>query len=340
MNNLKIFGKYLDQPNLIKKVEKNMPVLLVSGGSIYITNECLKTPKEERKNKFKQQGVTMLGVVLSSLLAPKITNKIFKNANVINDTFINKNINLLMNKKNIDEHTKQILLKSKDKILSFNEIKYLFKNIKDIEAKNILNNVIQAPVETSSKEIFSEIGRLSLFGAIPVIGGVASGIIGDKIIDKNYKEKIPNKIKEGIYQYLANIFLCNIGAGLSLMTLEKLNIKSKSMRVIGMITGIAITGVIFGSKIANYIGDNIINKYIFKTKNHEKRKPEPLDICLHTDDIATVAVMSGLKWIEPTLPMLYSISGYRAGIGYRGKGHKNEVLNNIDSENYTSNMNC
>ena len=52
-------------------------------------------------------------------------------------------------------------------------------------------------------------------------------------------------------------------------------------------------------------------------KIYSERKPEALDIGLHTDDIATVAVMSGLKWIEPVLPLMYAISGYRAGIGYR-----------------------
>ena len=56
----------------------------------------------------------------------------------------------------------------------------------------------------------------------------------------------------------------------------------------------------------------------------DERKPEPLDIGLHTDDIATVAVMSGLKWIEPALPLLYAISGYRAGIGYRNGQHTNK----------------
>ena len=55
-----------------------------------------------------------------------------------------------------------------------------------------------------------------------------------------------------------------------------------------------------------------------------ERKPEALDIGLHTDDIATVAVMSGLKWIEPALPIMYAISGFRAGIGYRNVNICNE----------------
>jgi hypothetical protein len=28
-------------------------------------------------------------------------------------------------------------------------------------------------------------------------------------------------------------------------------------------------------------------------------------------------LLSGLKWIEPALPLMYTLSGYRAGIGYR-----------------------
>ena len=99
--------------------------------------------------------------------------------------------------------------------------------------------------------------------------------------------------------------------------LEKNNIKSKSARALGMIAGILATGVIGGSFIANYIGKNFVDKCFKNQPEKQERKPEVLDICLHSDDIATVAVMSGLKWIEPALPALYSISGYRAGIGYR-----------------------
>ena len=79
------------------------------------------------------------------------------------------------------------------------------------------------------------------------------------------------------------------------------------------------TGVIGGSAIANLISNKIVNPLFGKKsdKIYSERKPEALDIGLHTDDIATVAVMSGLKWIEPALPIMYAISGYRAGIGYR-----------------------
>ena len=160
---------------------------------------------------------------------------------------------------------------------------------------------------------------MSIYGAVPVIGGIAGGIAADKVVDKEWKQKIPDKINEGIYQYLANIFMCNIGAGAALGILEKMNIKSKTARCVGMIGGIIATGVIGGSAIANFIGNKIVNPIIIKKEQTEKRTLEVLDLTLHTDDIATVSLLSGLKWIEPALPILYSISGYRAGIGYRNK---------------------
>ena len=95
---------------------------------------------------------------------------------------------------------------------------------------------------------------------MPVAGGIAGGVVADKLTEKNWKEKVPNKIKEGIYQYLANIFMCNIGAGATLGILEKLNIKSKGARCVGMISGILLTGVIGGSAIANFIGNKFTGK--------------------------------------------------------------------------------
>ena len=288
-------------------------------------NDTYKTHPRKRKKRLIQNGLTMFGAVASSLLAPKITAKLFKTAPKIvgikelerqNTNLINR----FLKQNKVGRETEDVLHRAKNNILGLNDIDILTKNLKTHNEKKLLQDLILEPENISSKEIFSEIGRLSVFGLIPVMGGVLGGILGDKLSGENYKEKVPNKIKEGAYQYLANIFLCNIGACCALGLLEKSNIKSKSARALGMVAGIILTGVIGGSALANFIGKNIINQCFSKCNNSEKeRKPEPLDICLHSDDIATVAVMSGLRWIEPSLPALYSISGYRAGIGYRGK---------------------
>ena len=321
MNIFKITGKYLDQPLLVAKFQQKVPGILTIGGVCCIAHKLKHTEPENRKKSFIKYGTTMAITIASALAAPKIANKIFKteakkivdikkdNTKII-DEYIKGN--------KLDTNTTQILNKAKTKVLKYSEIKSLYKNPNSDEI--FLNKLIPEPENITSKEIFSEIGRLSFLGLIPVAGGILGGILGDKLSGDTWKEKLPNKIKEGAYQYLANIFLCNVGAGIALGIMEKNGIKSKSNRALGMIGGIITTGILGGSVIANIIGNKIIDP-IFGSKStkgiYNERKPEALDIGLHVDDIATVAVMSGLKWIEPALPMMYAISGYRAGIGYR-----------------------
>jgi hypothetical protein len=318
MNIFRIAGKFLDQPILVAKFEKSVPFLLSTGGALQVAHSTKRSPKEERNKTFKRNGITMLFTIASALAAPKIVNKVF-NKNMPGLIEVKKNnteiISKLLKENKFCKTNEKILNKAKSKILNFKEIKLLEQSHKDI-----LEKLIPAPENITSKEIFSEIGRLSLLGFIPVLGGIAGGILGDYMTSNTWQKKIPNKIKEGTYQYLANIFLCNIGAGAALGILEKMGIKSKSARALGMISGIILTGIIGGSAIANFIGNNLVNPLFGHKKQngiYSERKPEAIDIGLHIDDIATVAVMSGLKWIEPALPIMYSISGYRAGIGYR-----------------------
>ena len=319
MTKISAIGKYLDQPLLISKLNKNVPYILSGLAGGYLINSINKTPKQERQNESLKKMITLSATVLSAIAAPKIASELTKrNPFPSKSEIINKNKELIDNfvLKNPNTKIKNILEKSKNKVLSLREISMLFK-----EHKEFANKLIPPPENIQAKDIFKEIGYLSIYGAVPVAGGITGGIIADKIVDKHWKDKVPDKINEGIYQYLANIFLCNIGAGAALGVLEKLNIKSKAARCIGMVAGIITTGVIGGSAIANFIGNKIINPIILKNNEKEKRTPELLDLSLHIDDIATVSLLSGLKWIEPALPILYSISGYKAGIGYRNKSN-------------------
>lgn len=330
MNIIKIAGKYLDQPILVAKFKEKVPYILTCSGAVYTAYAVEKAKEQDKKRTAIRTGVTMGATILSALTAPKITNRFFKHKTTPLKKIKEKNTELINNflKENqVNDTQKKILEKAKTKILNFKDVKNLYKNKeKDMV---FLNKLIPEPENISSKEIFSEIGRLSLLGLIPVIGGILGGIVADRLTIPRWQDRVPNKLKEGAYQYLANIFLCNIGAGISLALMEKMNIKSKSSRAMGMIAGIVATGIVGGSAIANMISNNVINP-MFGCKNKQKlyseRKPEALDIGLHADDIATVGVMSGLKWIEPALPIMYAISGYRAGIGYRN-------VNNCNNKN-------
>jgi len=353
MNSLSVLGKYLDQPKLVSRFSKSMPAILIATGTLYSYNHIRKTPKEEKRKELIKDVAILTGTIGASLIAVKGMKPIIKDGKTIFKGFkglqhthehghchehacahghahheetTEEIVEEFLEHTQVSEKVGKILQKAKEKILNFSEIKTIFKELSENkEGKEFLDELIPNPENIDSKHIFSEIKRLSILGLVPVLGGVGGGIIGDKLTEKDWKERIPNKVKEGSYQYLANIFLCNVGAGAALLALEKAKITSKPARAVGMVSGIILTGIIGGSAVANLLGKIFIDPLFKKQHGHhhklyDERTPEALDISLHIDDVSTVAVLSGLKWIEPALPILYSISGYRAGIGYRNKG--------------------
>lgn len=341
MNYFSALGKTLDQPLLVSKFAKRVPSVLAVGATALVGYNTYKAPSKDRRDVFIKNTFVLGGTVVSALIATRgirplsIKGKqLFKGFEGLTPVASVESVKLsqselienFLKNNRVKENVLEVLNKAKSKVLKVDETKFLFEEMgKNKLGKEFLNNLVPNPENITSKKILSEIGRLSFIGLVPVVGGIAGGIAGDKITEKDWKSKLPNKIKEGAYQYLANIFMCNIGAAAALGIMEKAKVQSKAVRAGGMVAGIITTGVMGGSAIANYLCgrfvDPIFNKghkTHTKLKNiYNERKPEALDIGLHTDDLATVAVMSGLRWIEPVLPVLYSVSGYRAGIGYR-----------------------
>lgn len=351
MNTLKVFGKFLDQPKLVKRFSQAVPAILTIGGTGFALYETHKAPKDKKKDTFIKNVAVLTGTVASAIAAPKITSKIIKGHHHHHNCHghchhkeVPELITDFLKENKVSEKVTKYLEDAKTKILGPKKIKAIFTELeKNPKSKEFLSGeegLIPDPENIDSKHIFGEIGKLSVLGLIPVLGGITGGIVGDRITEKNWKEKIPNKIKEGSYQYLANIFLCNIGAGVALLAMEKAKVQSKAWRAVAMIGGIILTGLVGGSAMANYIGKKVIDPMFGKKDKgnlFSERKPEALDAGLHIDDIATVGVMSGLKWIEPALPILYSVSGYRAGIGYRNEHKHKHFYHLLHKFSYESN---
>ncbi len=336
-------GKFIDQPLIVNSLQRKMPAILIGSATAFGVYDTFKKPKEERKTAAAKNAITLAVTVAASLLGTrglKIKGKriipglmenvpksdvVKKQTDAIND-FIKTSTPK-------DNEILTILNKAKTKILNLKEADTLITQIpEDTKGKQELFNVIFSQnKDITSKEIFSEIGRLSLMGAVPVAGGITGGMLADKVTKTETKESKANKIKEGVYQYLANIFMCNVGAAGALFGAEQLQKAGKIQKLtptkkLGVILGgITATGIIGGSYIANFISKKFLDPMFDKDKHHKghgkslyaERKPEPLDVALHADDIATAGVLSGFKWIEPALPIMYLISGYRAGTGYR-----------------------
>lgn len=329
-------GKFLDQPLLSNSLSRKMPLILSGAALIYGVKDTLEQPKEERKNRAIKNAAILGSITAASLFGANFIkvkgeklietipkDKILKEQRDVIDEFIKENSIK-------DIKVTELLGKAKSKMLKLKETDYLLENTKDLKlGEELKNTLFGAKKNITSKEILQEISKLSIMGFIPVASGVAGGIVADKLTGEHTKEKTTNKIKEGIYQFFANIFLCNVGAACALFGAEKLNEKgiiknlTPAKKTGAILGGILTVGVLAGSYIANIIGNKVVNPLINKFSNEktnqskEDRKPEPLDIALHTDDIATAGVLSGVKWIEPLLPVMYLISGYRAAIGYR-----------------------
>lgn len=335
--------KYVDQPMVLNKLDRKMPTLLIGAGTMFGVVDSFKNnnKKQSRKKKFLQNSIVISSTIGASLLGTRGLK--IKNKKIFGGLMEQVKLSDLQKKQTdavnrfikisnqLDKTVLNALNTAREKELSPKQIDILINKLPTSPAKNRLFEVILPQKKNlNSKEIFSEIKRLSLLGLIPVIGGVTGGIIADFAThtnkDQNGKKRIANKVKEGLYQYLANIFLCNVGAGTALFISERLEKAKKikpltPMKKLGVIlAGITATGIVGGSYIANYVSKKCIDP-LFGEKGNKKlygeRKPEALDIALHADDIATAGILSGFKWIEPALPFMYFISGYRAGIGYR-----------------------
>ena len=164
MNTFKVAGKYLDQPLLVAKFQKVVPMGLLAAGTGYTIHEVNKE-KHDKKLCGVRVGTTMLCTVTSALAAPILTNKMFKiNPRTIkNIKYDNsKLVDEFVSKTQLDDKAKVIVEKSKDKVLNFKDVKFLCKEFKDGEKKEFLNKLIPEPENITSKEIFSEIGRLSM----------------------------------------------------------------------------------------------------------------------------------------------------------------------------------
>ncbi len=333
--NARVFGKYLDQPALVEKLYNVMPSVLTGTAAGYGIYDTMHTPKEQRKKR-AVKNISVLGfTVASALLATrglKIKGKeIFEGIIELPESDKEGIAQILA--KPLSSKARELVEKvNNDKVLKFKEVKTLMKEFKEkFKDEKLISKVIP---DAESEAPFADLLKLSWLGLIPVLGGIAGGVVGDKLVKDDWKKQFPDKIKEGTYQYLNNIALCNVGAGLGALTMNAFNVKSKTARFVAMLTGVLGVGLVAGNAIANFIGKNYINPLFEKNKKNEhktfkemvknlnsERHPEALDVSLHLDDVASVGFVSGLKWIGPVLPMLYSVSAYRAGIGYRN-GHQ------------------
>ena len=180
MKILSCVGKFLDQPKLINGLNRSMPMILVGGAGVVIAKQTLES--DNKSKTFIKETATLLGVVGSSLLAVKglkfrgkqifeglIHNHSKSVPNEVADRF-SKAVN--------DNEIKEIIEKSKTKILSFKNIKKLMEHSQmNPEGQKFMDEFIPSPHSHNAKEILGEIKRLSLIGLVPVLCAVLATLV-------------------------------------------------------------------------------------------------------------------------------------------------------------------
>ena len=186
------------------------------------------------------------------------------------------------------------------------------------ELGELKGNVLQ----TTAKEFVSEAAvPFMLVGGASVLAGVSGGLIANKL-NHAPPEKNMDVVKEGIFQYVANIVMCGMGAGVGLLVanLAGFTKQEKPLFRFGTIVAGLAGGIAVGAAIANPLC-NVIEQWLpAKHKGSGKgRKLEWQDAILHVDDVPTAFSVAGVQALKPLLPMFFIPSGLKAAIGYRNE---------------------
>jgi hypothetical protein len=150
-----------------------------------------------------------------------------------------------------------------------------------VKTHSMFDALVTPPAPHTGGQILSELNDLSILGLFPILGGVVGGLVGDTALTLKYAKQpdqqpnigvnLENSLKEAAYQYLANIVLCNVGAGGAIYALEAIGrIAPKNMallsdvsrnqlaRVTAMALGVGGVGMLGGGAAANFVGQTVV----------------------------------------------------------------------------------
>lgn len=186
--------------------------------------------------------------------------------------------------------------------------------------------------------------KILMVGGGIVLAGMSGGLLHDALTQNPDDKAKRNKVKEAIFQFVANIALCVTGGSLGekFADWRKWSPKADDFtdaartlrwkRTAAMGLGLA-AGITAGGWVANWLGKTVVNPFFDwvdnrkdgfslmsaykQQRNGDTRKIEPLDLALHLDDIPTMVAIAGVSALLPLIPMFYLVSAWRAGMGYR-----------------------
>lgn len=372
-----VAGNYIDQASVVKKYGAPVNYLMLLAAAGVTGYHTLQAQPEEKKKVLIRDALvlsaTVGGTIFASggllafkqLLNPKLTEETVNGFKGLikqgmkplqdeGENLLERMSKSLPKLKEAEEKISKTLLdklegihtaKKDQEHFTKEELHKIYELIKEHEPKKV--NDIFGKIFGEDGGLWDEIVEAKDFfviGALGVLSGIGGGLLANKINGVKDPEKVPNMVKEGIFQFVANIGMCAVGAGSALALMnpagwapeslkkpaEKITYAfhkapgNKLYRFGGVLAGLSV-GILGGSHIANYVGQHYVNPMLDKIQGKESRPPEEqgkrhiegMDMVLHVDDIPTAAAIAGTAILGPWIMPFFPVSGYKAGIGYR-----------------------
>lgn len=362
-------GHYLDQPNVVRTYGKVAGAAGLAGIGALMGYDTWKAQPEARKRTIIRDGIvlgsTAVGTVAAAsvLMKPPSTKLIEYEMKELGEKLAKykemyPKIGELLKDKALETKKELSIQNFRDIITGIQGSERFSKEIRNQHLNDILplgdseplqyDHWKQLPkavwqkltkVETKGdiQEQTGELWKMRNFfstGLVSVLSGLLGGITANKVNHVKDPDATVNMCKEGIFQFIANIALCAVGASAGLVAVElpavskglsKLRPMGARMGKFGIIGAGLSVGILGGGKIANVLGEKVVNPFFDKlqgktpspTLKPEKRRVEFADAILHLDDLPTALALAGMEIMEPFIPIFFAFSGYRTGIGYR-----------------------
>jgi hypothetical protein len=169
-------------------------------------------------------------------------------------------------------------------------------------------------------------------GLASIGSGVVAGWLANRVTHQPHG-KDRDVAKEGIFQFVANVCMCAVGATVGMGAANLLGFNKYQhpvARLTTIMAGLA-GGIVTGAATANTLSnglDSVLNALGHKGRAAHAAKgddiiPErsrhiaPADIVLHFDDIPTAFAVAGMQILKPWIPPFFYLSAIRTAQGFR-----------------------
>lgn len=343
----KAFGHYIEQPAVIAKAEKKAGLLGLAAMAGIWGMDTWKAKPEERRKILLRDGLVLGATALGTILAARRFMMPYVNPTEVAEAreALKEVVSGLRGR--YSDQLCELMLKDSKSAAEYRQViegmqsKTRARLADPREAAKAaeadLQQVLPVELDESFLDSLAKMKNFFMVGGISVVSGLLGGLAANKVNGTHSRENTINMIKEGIFQFIANIALCAVGAsmGIAAVNIKPIKRKLAGMGMLGKLTrtGVIVVGLslgIFGGgAIANYIGEKWVNPFFDKLQGkvaeakaedklpEGKRKVEFWDAILHLDDLPTALALAGVAIMEPFIPLFFGFSGYRTGIGYR-----------------------